>query len=284
MRTYRLQPIVHLRPFVDSLNADAPSHLLRGPSEDSLIAMLSSRHGTTGIPNLHLAARIAMEHLASRAYLVNDRFVGTHLGAPFLKHMRHAGTPDVRASFQAWFEVWRFLRTQYPKLDGRIGRCVFCARFFYRYHRKDEFCSPMCRIGPRLVKKLPQRWKAEARNRVLTAANKVSGFEASHDKNVGAIARGYAYLFLAPMLAGKVESLRSLAKVTDTHAFLSAWQFLFSEQARDMTNRLGLCPMCNQLFYRYHRTKHQTCSRKCQMIRYRRARRRGSPRSRHSRI
>jgi hypothetical protein len=270
----RLRPHVDLAPLVNALNADEPSDALRGGVENQLVERLTGSLATVGKSSRHLAARIAIEHFAGRAYLLNERFVGAQFGNRFLVHMRAEGVFDPDTSFQAWFEVWRFLRTVHPALDGRITQCSFCAAFFVRYHQTDVFCSPLCRVAPSLVKDLPPSWKQAAKRRLLEVSRRVSKTEAAFDERYGPTARQCYRLLIDPMVAGRVEPLDSLRDVSDRGAFIAAWRFVFSQRS-DARRRLRECAVCKRLFCAYH-TKQRTCGRECQMMRYRRERRSGN--------
>jgi hypothetical protein len=250
----RLRPSWHLTPFVESLN----EHVLRFTSDrvekdEAFMSSLPTKGGHAARRQHRMAAELAVEYFRGSLFLRNARFLGRHAPGRFLQHMAAEGIADARASFDGWRNVWRFLLGQHPELAGRIGRCRFCARFFYRYHRNDTLCSPVCRIGPGLVKRLPAAWKAEMRRRVRAGVQRIREFESSHNRSIGEYARRRSTPFFGPVLGVRMKRLDSLRGIANRLAFLSAWRFVFVDEhrTRNVRDRIALCTVCGELFYRY---------------------------------
>jgi hypothetical protein len=81
------------------------------------------------------------------------------------------------------------------------------------------------------------------------------------------LARKAFQMLMSPMQRA-CERVSFPTDVADPEAFLVVWQFLFG-RFPELRNQFARCEECGTLYSRY-RPSQRTCSRRCQLIRYRR--------------
>lgn len=266
----RLRPRVDLRPFFDFLNRDATTSgivtkLAKMLTDQPRLPSLTDR--SEAVAKFDVVALEAVARL-SRRPVYGTRWVGSNIEKYFLGFTRRAGLSEAR-SFQAWRSVWRFLKTEHPDIGARIDRCEWCRAYWYRYHarsrrRRDRFCSPMCRLGQSMVKRLSETAKPFARDSLRAMINVFRETDAP-SRPLDHRARRLVKLFLDPV-QHRLPPVRSLRDATDPVACIVVWQFLF-EAVPTMSGRLRRCDRCGDLFYAYRQSQRRCGERRCQQSR-----------------
>lgn len=287
----RLRPRSDFQPFLGFLNRAILSE--RGPGDAWIENVVerrprfkrpatppSSQRGRQRIDTIEKVVKVvaivqqrsavetAGRRLGEWTYAREKRNLGSAIIKGFVRPMEADGV-DYARSMTAWQELWWFLTSEHPEVLGRIGRCNWCGRFFYRYTRKTKSCSPLCRLAPSLVlhpnPKLRTRLKEvllpfaeQARNKPSTPTlARISKVVIPHF--LGVIHRQNRRPFVFPQ------------DVSDPAAFIAVWEFLFGEVGT-LCGRMRRCEVCQELLYAY-RPSQGTCGRECQMRRYHQRRR-----------
>jgi hypothetical protein len=233
---------------------------------------------TAPIPRLERRHRVAVEHavwnLAEGAGASDVRHLGYAIETRFIQPLRRRGVSIDRA-LGAWRDVWRFILTECPEVKGRIQRCSWCRRFFYRYSGPTRTCSPVCRAGQSIVRHPPIEHRAVLKKVMLHFASQIR-----MRPPTPALTRWsetVVPLFFHPLHQRPRRPLR-LRDVADQDAFEAVWALLFAG-VRDLVPRMRRCVNCTTLFYAYN-LRQLSCSRECQLSRYGRVSRRKVRRAR----
>ena len=257
----RLRPRSDLQPFLEFLNAAVLSE--RTPTDRQMDRAVE----VLGMPRRGFVHRVAVEtavwRLGKVTRVQEKRNLGSAIIQDFVRPLEAQGV-DYARSMTAWRELWWFLTSEHPELLCRLGQCSWCARFFYRYTRKTDSCSPLCRLAPSLVSNLERKMRARVRKILLSFAeqakknpstptlSRISNMVIPHF--LGAIDRQHRRRFVLPK------------DVSDPAAFIQVWEFLFRE-VDTLHGRMRRCEVCQGLFYAYRQSQ-RTCGRECQMRRY----------------
>jgi len=177
---------------------------------------------------------------------------------------------DQDCAFRAWGEVWHFLHWHSPGLHEWIGSCPWCGRLFARYHRRDIYCSTLCGLAAQLLKGAEAEVARDFEPFLVYLLETERQFEEQFGRLHERFKRHATHqrrLLLMAVLGRWGEPFKYPKDVTDPDAFCTVWEFLFGSFP-ELTKRPRICPECAQLYWRKDR-RMQTCSRACQLRRYR---------------
>ena len=193
----------------------------------------------------------------------------TLVGKEFLDYTGSFGL-DERRSFKAWWEVWHFLHHHHPPLRSLIGACPWCGRLFARLHKRDTFCSTLCGMYVQLLRVSPQdvaKQLSPLVEFVITTQRERRARFGKDDAVFNQHAAGLRKMLLRPVLSRWAEPFLFPQDVTEPPTFLVIWTFLFGTFA-ELSDRMQICTQCETIYWRKDK-RMQTCSRACQLRRYR---------------
>jgi hypothetical protein len=191
------------------------------------------------------------------------------IGPDFLKCTKARGL-DLSRSLRAWAEVWSVLQQRSPGLQGRIGQCGWCGRFFYRYRLNAQHCSSLCGLVGQVLAREEESIAGDLTQALLARGSFKKDFARQFgplDKQYTRYASDLFRILLGPVLLRLEPAVAFPDGVSDPEAFVVVWRFVFN-RSRELAHKLAVCPTCGLLFWRYRKAD-ITCSRVCQMRRYR---------------
>jgi hypothetical protein len=190
MRTHiRIAPGTDFEQLLRFLNAPVPRELIL--SDLGMRLLITHASMPRGSFEHRFAAASAIWRFGRAVVIREPKYLGYQILGNFVKVMEDRGL-DYSRSMWAWSELWRFLKTELPEVHGRIVQCRWCARFMYRYTRRTQYCSPLCRLARKLIrhpdpdtvklsKPLLQYWpKIIERNPRLPVLTRVSKIVTAH--------------------------------------------------------------------------------------------------------